>query len=301
MKEIIIYHKADWDGLFSAAIASKARRMAKLYGMNYGDECPELDEYDKIYIVDFSLDVDTMIKYKDRIVWIDHHAPKIKEVAERMESKDGLPPIKGKYDITGKYSAAYLCWQHMTPYKNHVPQEVRFVSAYDVHNKEIENWSDTLAFQMYLRTQQFSMYTAQLLLFGCPEKYYDDIDSTLENQVKIGSMLLDAKREEENKAFKLNAWDVTIDGYKGKALLTHDQSSMICEQTLEKGDVDFCLLLNRHPRIADSFSCSIRVGAGSDFNACEFAMKHNGGGHVKAAGCVLSLDEFTKLFITGSL
>ena len=300
--DLIIYHNADWDGMFSAAIVQKGRMTtSRLYGMNYGDTAPDLEPYDRVIIVDFSLDVDAMVKYKDKIVWIDHHAPKIREVAEKVGmTKNGYPMIKGKYDLTGKYSAAYLCWEYCVPANVKVPECIRLVSAYDVHNKEIEPWDRTLAFQMYMRTMRMSVGAAGWLIFGDPDYCGDDeIDATLENQIKIGELMLAAKREEEARAFKSDAWPVKIGKYNGYALMTHDRSSMICEQALRNPDVDFCLLLNRHPKYDCAFACGVRVNANSDFDASEFARRHRGGGHVKASGCVLSLEEFNHLFVHG--
>ena len=84
MNTIVIYHRADFDGLFSGAVCKLFMPDAKLIGWDYGDPIPQIPEgTDKVYIVDLSIPGLMLTKEEEwvttgaEIVWIDHHASAI--------------------------------------------------------------------------------------------------------------------------------------------------------------------------------------------------------------------------------
>ncbi len=68
----VIYHRADFDGLFSREIAKKFfRDTAEYVGWDYGDPLPTVPpEVTTIYMIDIS--INGMMDDR-RLVWIDHH------------------------------------------------------------------------------------------------------------------------------------------------------------------------------------------------------------------------------------
>lgn len=129
-KKIICFHHNDRDGLVSAAIVKQyftseydiTAYMFIPISVNYTDPLEDYlkpynpDDIEMIYIVDYSLsnaaDVAFADKYKDRLVWIDHHLTSI----QLQNTYEGLKEIPG-YRVNGM-SAALLCdiyfWQKLT-------------------------------------------------------------------------------------------------------------------------------------------------------------------------------------------
>lgn len=108
----VIYHSADFDGIFCREIARKFLPMAKLVGWNFGDVPIELpDGY--IYVLDLPPDEPFGFKFPvtpmeldhmdtSRWTWIDHHKSTIDRVADR--------PIIPGYRIDG-VAACRLAFQ----------------------------------------------------------------------------------------------------------------------------------------------------------------------------------------------
>lgn len=102
---IVIYHKADFDGLFSREIAKKFFGTRATYiGWDYGDPLPVIPPGAELYMIDIS--VDGLMDYPG-LVWIDHH----KSAMEKFSSS-----IKG-YRIDG-VAACRLAWQWFFTYNN---------------------------------------------------------------------------------------------------------------------------------------------------------------------------------------
>lgn len=88
---LCLFHRADFDGVCSAAIVKKFVPDCELHGIDYGDEPPWgklIPEFPKredggpefavrrrVYLLDFSLPPEDMKLLADRcdLVWIDHH------------------------------------------------------------------------------------------------------------------------------------------------------------------------------------------------------------------------------------
>lgn len=99
MKTLVIYHKADWDGLFSREICRKHfGDDAEYLGWDYGDPLPVVDPGREVVMVDIS--VDGLMDHRP-LVWIDHHKSAMAKFA---------PDIPG-YRIDG-VAACRLAWQY---------------------------------------------------------------------------------------------------------------------------------------------------------------------------------------------
>lgn len=104
MKTTVIYHSADYDGIFCREIARKFIPDAELIGWNFGDPLISRSA-DQIYILDLSLDC---LVAEDRlswskIIWIDHHKTSIEKYGDKIPG----------YRIDG-VAACRLAWQWFT-------------------------------------------------------------------------------------------------------------------------------------------------------------------------------------------
>lgn len=286
MKNALFFHRVDWDGLLSAAIVlnENSEDIFDLFPINYGDKLPSLEElevYDTIYVVDYSLPREYNQELGDRLIWIDHHISAIKANEDLI--------IRGLQDTT--FSACELCWIYFNgPYKIHMI--VNLLGEYDIFEKSERyfSWEDILTFQMGARTIDLTIENAKKLLTG---------EISASHVMDAGKAILTYARQQEKTAFERMAWDVTIDGHPAKALLANEMSSLMCEQTLATHIADVVVLINR--RNDNEFKISVRVADGCDFDASEFCKKFGGGGHRPAAGCTIPIETFIELYTKHSI
>ncbi len=110
MKTQIWYHKNCLDGIGAALAAYQYfADYAEYIPMYYGDDWPELEGVDDIFMVDFSVKFDDMINLARRvksITVIDHH-----KTAKDDLMRDDLPEnVKVIFDMG--YSGAVLAWRY---------------------------------------------------------------------------------------------------------------------------------------------------------------------------------------------
>jgi hypothetical protein len=102
MKTTVIYHSADYDGIFCREIARHFLPGPVLIGWNFGDKLIPFPEEGLCYILDLSPDclAETSTDNIDRIIWIDHHKTSIDKWAKAIPG----------YRIDG-VAACRLTWQ----------------------------------------------------------------------------------------------------------------------------------------------------------------------------------------------
>ncbi len=159
---VVIYHSADFDGLFCREIARKFLPGAELIGWNYGDPVPDVWDAVNLWILDLSI---PELMHRPKLVWIDHHKTAIDQYS---------PAIPG-YRIDG-VAACRLAWQWFLlntawdPREMHPPFElpgkqdfidrkvsepwaVRLAGEYDIWDKRD---SDAELFQHGLKSEQLT-------------------------------------------------------------------------------------------------------------------------------------------------
>lgn len=205
----VIYHSADYDGIFCREIARKFLPDATLIGWNFGDPSlmmvPGSDGFRTIYVMDlpadqpFGLDFNafkrgetwkTFLGENTSLTWIDHHKTSI----------DKSPQDIPGYRIDG-VAACRLAWQWFTdggnvypvskvPYIDrdvNEPLAVRLAGEYDIWDKR-DPRAET--FQYGLRTtdeihwewlfDQHDAYTQQLVAEGSiAQKYAQKNDASI--------------------------------------------------------------------------------------------------------------------------
>jgi hypothetical protein len=188
MKKACIYNKTGLDGKMSAAIVKhwfnqqevpnkKGEPINTLdfIGYHYGDEIPDLAEYDEVIMVGVSFPAKEMINLYEtkNIIYIDHHMSAINDI--KMVSRNGNVPHKGLRDTN--YAACELTWffffpepdgadyhaahlktnlkkgEHIPLSKNKIPEIVRLLGMYESGRyKGTNEEQKALSFQYGART-----------------------------------------------------------------------------------------------------------------------------------------------------
>jgi uncharacterized protein len=162
-KTTVIYHSADFDGIFCREIARKFLPEAEFIGWNHGDAKLPFPAEGTVYVLDLSPDCfegppDLLNEKWGRLIWIDHHKSSIEK----------WPTDIPGYRIDG-VAACRLAWQwfslhadgldeiSMPPKRRYVEREVseplavRLAGEYDVWDKRDP---DAEVWQFALRSQE---------------------------------------------------------------------------------------------------------------------------------------------------
>lgn len=100
----VIYHKADYDGIFCREIARRFFGDNATYiGWDYGDPVPSVEPEEILYMLDIS--IDALMKHPN-LTWIDHHKSAIEKYAPVLPG-----PGPAGYYIDG-VAACRLAWQY---------------------------------------------------------------------------------------------------------------------------------------------------------------------------------------------
>lgn len=242
MNPICFYHKADLDGVCSAAIVKHFVPECELHGIDYGDKFPwDLvrpgpeaktdplwmhlfkpengyecgDNWETftvkkrtVYMVDFSLNHPTDMKRLHalaELVWIDHH----KTAMEACTT----PGIRGIRAVG--QAACELCWEWFTgswPVEN-LPEAVRLLGRYDVWDKDHPEWeSRILPFQYAIRSEE-AIYDPECLRWrfllgvdGYSQSLHTYIEAPwLDHAIERGAAILRYQAEVNRKACEAGA------------------------------------------------------------------------------------------------
>lgn len=292
---LIIYHRVDFDGLFSGAIARKyfvevEGIIPQFLGWNYGDSLPDKSYilgFDKIIMVDISFPPEVMKDLYDsgKAVWIDHH-----DSAINISIENGYSDFPGTR-VNGT-AACELTWGFF--YQGIVcPKIIQYVGCYDVWNKERYSWDDEIL------PVQYSLRAKFELKFG---KLCNNLNDLISNQKIIGYLISSGRGILEYNKNTWRSWvrsygfPVTVAGkYRGIALISPQFGSAMFESVLS--DYDIYVVVQRKSSTVFSMSMYKEPDRLLEFNCAEYVMKTfgNGGGHVGACGTTLTLEQFTKL------
>lgn len=296
-KVVIVYHRIDFDGIFSGLLAGlgmvkKEKRTGisrKLYGFNYKDEIDYklLDEADLLILTDISFPPEIMLKYKHKMIWIDHHVTAIKESAEL-----GYSDIEGIREVG--ISAAELTWQYFFP-KHICPLIISYIGAYDVWNKDKYNWDDVMAIQMGLKSI-YGISITQVkedlkdLLTLSPKEFFESYI------YQSGLILLNNKKVQDERKVGSFSFPVTVGGkWKGIGMLNTEFGSSVFDSVPDKSLIYVISNVRSDGTVSISMYTDPKEGP-EDFSCGEYMKKnYSGGGHKGAAGGVLTYPQFFRL------
>ncbi len=280
---LVIYHRADFDGLFCREIARKfLGDRASYVGWDYGDPVPVVADTAEVYMLDVSI---AELMGHPRLVWIDHH----------KSAMEAYPAAICGYRIDG-VAACRLAWQWFAGYSNtqrpfgdsgvylpskacfvaHLvdePLAVRMVGEYDIWDKR-DPRADL--FQHGLRSQEIDF---QRLLCD-PRRYaYDYIAQLLE----AGRFIEHARKEGMAYLMAEGAFELRWEGLLFLAINALRLSSTAFEGAV-KPEHDACLSFSWSPK-KRKWKVSMRGAPHkADFDLSVIAVKHGGGGHRQACG-----------------
>jgi len=289
--EAIIYHRVDWDGYTSAAVALRAFPGAELIGWSYGDNEPCVSNFDRVIVVDLSLSESWMLANASKLIWIDHH----KNVIESLQNNPVLAAIPGvRMDGIG---ACALAWQYFFP-KEAMPFHVRLAATADVMDTTLQlaPLKVALSYGLYLDTfgpgwtkekgDVSKMHIKEAL------RLFDDFDA-LEGLCEGAG--LEQKRAEHETELFTKARYITIDGHSAVVLRIDGRPNACILSHLLDNTHDVFVCVGEFLNDKGKYKISLRVPEKSSFDAAAFCRQYGGNGHIKAAGCLMSEEEIHTL------
>ena len=289
-RTIIIYHKVDWDGYTSGAVALLVNPNADLLGWNYGDPLPNVNDYDNVILVDLTMAYPWMEENAEKLIWIDHHANVI--------GNPDLKHIKGiRQDGIG---ACALTWEYFFNGQQ-MPLHVALCATYDVFRKDgaYSDWEEAWAYQLALAEvvnipRNGSDYS-KIGVDAAMQFIQETPEETLK-RIEYGYSLEGERAQREVELFK-NAEFVERNGIKicklisGKGTPAHNIKTNSDNHTAD-------VFLLRSPKPLEDglhYKIAIRVPEKSNVDASAIARQYGGNGHIKAAGCIMTMEEFIEI------
>lgn len=267
----VIYHRADFDGLFCREIARRHfGEQAEYIGWDYGDPVPEIPADAPIVMLDISVEG---LMDRPALVWIDHHKSAI---AKYQQSIPG-------YRIDG-VAACRLAWQWFFGsslqgkeafYNRQVdePLAVRLAGEYDIWDKR-DPRAELL--QHGLRSVELTAPTWGLLLG--PESEMT-VGSLLEN----GKILQDARERESKSVITKQGFNLRFEGLLFLACNAARYNSLLFTAGL-KPEHDGCLGFNWDGGKGKWKISLYGVPGKPEIDFSEIAVRYGGGGHKQACG-----------------
>ena len=283
-KILIVYHRADYDGIFSAIITkkyyeSKGVRVDTV-GWNYGDELIDIHSklplYQGFVMVDVCLPTQQMIELKEsgRLTWIDHHETAITESKE-----NGFDSVLGKREIG--IAACELTWEYFNPAKE-IPTLISYAGTYDVWDKNRYNWDEDVVPLQYGLKDEYGLSLKKI------ETDWDDLLENCEWAMNKGSVIYEWIRHiseawVQNCGFEVQVGEQAL---KGIAIITPMTGSLVFESVLQKYDLFLVVQVRDNAsRITVSMYTEPNKDLGGFSCGAYLKEKYGGGGHANAGGC----------------
>jgi hypothetical protein len=272
----VIYHSADFDGIFCREIAKKFLPKDTIFiGWNYGDKIPEITT-EELYMMDIC--IPELMDFPN-LIWIDHHKSSI----EKFDS----PKIKGfRLDGVGACRLAWAYFHDSNPclesFENCAvmePLAVRLAGRYDVWKLDF----GALELQFGLRAEKQLDWELLLTDLACQPKSAaanEYVDILIESGRKIMQYVDDTQAKYCRSAAFLINWK----GLKFLALNTSASNSRAFaaldkketgHDALIKFNFDgekwcFSLYHAAHNKEIDLSKIAVEMGGGGHKGACGF-------------------------------
>lgn len=288
---IVIYHRVDLDGIFSALIVKNTVNDCSVYGYNYGDDLsliPNPKNYDKIFMVDVSFPPEIMLKYKEsgtEIIWIDHHVTAIdSSISYGYANLPGLRRIGT--------AACELTWEFFNGPKIPAPDVIQLAGTWDVWNKTRFDWINVVSpFQKAMKaTYGTSFENIQRdfnkLIYLSPEE--------LDKMLDIGRVIIRYDNYRNMGAVGRFSFEILVDNrLPAICMIATEFSSTIFDCVANKYNL-YCVV-NTNTEVY-SLSLYGKEECLGSFSCGEYLKnKYGGGGHKAAAGCQINFDTFVNL------
>lgn len=335
-KYLIIYHKEDNDGVFSAAIfydyiinelhykledlcfiGADYNELAKFAKENPAKKLHE--DFDNIIMTDISFNDVSYMKalwkeFDNHFIWCDHHAPIIKTSIEK--NFDDIPGIRDTSRSAILCAWKFLYDQFDEAYNaKKVPELLRILSAWDSWSYEREGYE--FDFVRDVNKGVTITYNLELgkanLIIGLLKTWFKDESNTIKdgNLIKTlydhGHVINEYEdRTMENiiKTVGDCSWKVIVNDKNGKslartacAIFHQGATNSTMFKCLRKTDIQHGLVF-KHSRSGNWTLSMYNINDDCDFHCGEFLKEnYNGGGHKGAAGCTLTEKQFIEILI----
>jgi oligoribonuclease NrnB/cAMP/cGMP phosphodiesterase (DHH superfamily) len=282
-----LYHSEDLDGIASAAIFLSAYPYGTVIGIEYGKPVPYqlLKKAETLFICDYCINpISKLFSFADMhdvdVVWIDHHATAIDDYEKYLEQNEGVAPIKGLRQRTGK-AACELTWEFIYPNKP-MPKAIELLGKYDTWR--FEPGDGKLEFEYAVSSLGL---TPEDIIWDALLGERKDIVQKMKVQ---GHHILRSVVKRDTDIVKKYGFIVDVDGINVLAVNELYLSSLVFGTDAVPGDVDVLLF---YGYTGSGIKFSMRSRANSSIDVGELAKKLGGGGHMHASGFFIPGDSST--------
>jgi hypothetical protein len=290
-KPTVIYHRADFDGIFCREIARKFLPDANLIGWDYADPTPEVSPDAPLYILDLS--VPDLMSHP-HLIWIDHHKSAIEKFPATIPGYriDGVAACR----LTWQWFLLHAAWDPRElhpladlPAKDDYverrvaePLAVRLAGEYDIWDKRDP---DAELFQHGLRSRELNENMWDLLLVNQAEHSDGVMDAgsiTVFALLEAGQALQFARTNENASIIKTYGFTIAWEGLTFLACNHARFNSHLFIAGLTDQH-DACLGFNYDGK--GRWKVSLYHAPGKEHHdLSQIAVKHGGGGHRAACG-----------------
>lgn len=310
---LLIYHKEDNDGVFSAAIAKDylmnelhiPRSYITLMGCTYddlnnlsnGDVEGICDYYTFVIMMDISFsNPKRMKKMADKLgqnlYWIDHHKPAIEN--SYKYHYDNLPGVRDT--STSAMALTYMFLKGEMD-KNRLPELIKILASYDSWTYEENGY--TLD---YVNKINKAVTLCSKLDVETVSGWFGKLDQTNISEFEsMGSILVEYDKVRHKKLIDdCGDLEFKVDGKLACALFIQGPSNSIMFESIADG-VDHGIVFKYN--VNGKWTVSLyNTRNDVDFDCGAYLRdKYKGGGHKGAAGCIVPASTFNKIMRTKSL
>lgn len=305
MKNLIIHHRADSDGLMSEAIIRKHleslvdTESVTSIGMDYGDDVPELPKFDIAYMLDFTCDELLSHEwFRKKCVLIDHHKT-------ALEKWGPLSKSFREFHVTLGVAACRLCAAWV---QNRLPWLVEW-------DEEMQDWETSELILIGLRDVWRHVGTvfeadATHLELGLRAEWPPDFRAILDagrsfwqvgNLIHNGSVISSYQQAQSREHAQRGAHILHFHDKKFVALNTQARGSLALDQhsreLMEAGVQHDALLVWSVGSDGVTVHVSMyHADHNKDIDLSEIAKAHGGGGHPGACGFRKDLLEWIQVY-----
>lgn len=325
MKIACIYHKIDLDGWMAAAIVKKHiqdeyadkplhsydydvepiqkfENALVMIGYNYNDPIPDLNDFDRVIMVDISLPKEDMLalrlKLGNNFIWIDHHISAIEENIDTLKNHN----ISG--NLNTKFATCELAWQFFYP-DEVIPEVVRLLGRYDCYgHKGTDEEQKVIEFQYGARTVMNDYYSCGHWLQEelCERNKSEGRGYTIRVIHKMGKSIYKYLKTEAKQIYE-KAFPMIFKFDKLHNNMEEGQHHFLVVNRERFNPASFGI--DYHAEGYDGFGCFwMKYGKwhwtlyndNGKVDCSLIAKSFGGGGHKGAAGFVLTQSEFNSMF-----
>lgn len=282
----IIYHKADFDGIFSGQIVAKYAYEfgvePTMIGWDYGDPVPGTEPAERIIMVDISI---PELMSHPGLIWIDHHKTAIDRFPKDIVGVriDGVAACRLAYQYFAFEGQRRPKKEDFIDRKVLEPLGVRLAGEYDIWDKR-DPRAET--FQFGLRSEDAIDWRRMLNL---------DDDSYAESLVERGRALQKYQRQRDASVIASNGFVRMIHGIKFLCCNATHYNSLLFESRVT-ADIDAVLGFKFDPK--GTWKVSLYgVPHRPDLDLSAIAAHWGGGGHRQACGFEVGTETLKALVL----